>query len=365
VTGLVLALAASVFTAAASVAQRYAAAPAPGETSFSWRLVLFLIRRPIWFLGILCMILGFVFQVAALREADLSLVQPVIATELILVFAFLAVRNRARVHRRDWAAAAAMAVGLGGFLALADPSGGTDLAPHHLWIEAGLVIFGAAAIVCGLAMVPLGRGRRPSSSRRAALLAVSAGILWGLVAAVVKELSGHLSGGLYGVFTNWSPYALLIVGAAAFFLTSNAFQAGSLAASQPGLTIVDPLVASCLGAVLFGERIRHQPWEVAGEALALAVMVIGVVLLTRSPLVAGEASDGLENAAPRRAAAAVGLDEPRPAVTAPPPDHADQTDPSGPGLSRSGSPSGFGSGSPSGASGPGRPVRTGPAPPGR
>jgi drug/metabolite transporter (DMT)-like permease len=342
VTGLVLALAASVFTAAASVAQRYAAAPAPGETSFSWRLVLFLIRRPIWFLGILCMILGFVFQVAALREADLSLVQPVIATELILVFAFLAVRNRARVHRRDWAAAAAMAVGLGGFLALADPSGGTDLAPHHLWIEAGLVIFGAAAIVCGLAMVPLGRGRRPSSSRRAALLAVSAGILWGLVAAVVKELSGHLSGGLYGVFTNWSPYALLIVGAAAFFLTSNAFQAGSLAASQPGLTIVDPLVASCLGAVLFGERIRHQPWEVAGEA-----------------------SDGLENAAPRRAAAAVGLDEPRPAVTAPPPDHADQTDPSGPGLSRSGSPSGFGSGSPSGASGPGRPVRTGPAPPGR
>ncbi len=341
-TGLVLALAASVFTAAASVAQRYAAAPAPGETSFSWRLVLFLIRRPIWFLGILCMILGFVFQVAALREADLSLVQPVIATELILVFAFLAVRNRARVHRRDWAAAAAMAVGLGGFLALADPSGGTDLAPHHLWIEAGLVIFGAAAIVCGLAMVPLGRGRRPSSSRRAALLAVSAGILWGLVAAVVKELSGHLSGGLYGVFTNWSPYALLIVGAAAFFLTSNAFQAGSLAASQPGLTIVDPLVASCLGAVLFGERIRHQPWEVAGEA-----------------------SDGLENAAPRRAAAAVGLDEPRPAVTAPPPDHADQTDPSGPGLSRSGSPSGFGSGSPSGASGPGRPVRTGPAPPGR
>jgi hypothetical protein len=112
--------------------------------------------------------------------------------------------------------------------------------------------------------------------------------MFGFVAAVVKELSTHLSQGLPGVFGNWSPYALLLSGAVAMYLASNAFQAGSLAASQPGLTIVDPLVASALGVVLFGERIDVHPWAVAGEVAAVAVIVTSVVALARSPLVRQE-----------------------------------------------------------------------------
>src|SRR5271166_3681300 len=48
---ILLALVASLFTATSSVAQRVAAAPAPGEMSLSFRLILFLMRRPVWFLG--------------------------------------------------------------------------------------------------------------------------------------------------------------------------------------------------------------------------------------------------------------------------------------------------------------------------
>ena len=76
------------------------------------------------------------------------------------------------------------------------------------------------------------------------------------------------------------------------FLASNAFQAGSLAASQPGLTIVDPLVASVLGAALFGERLDVQPWAVTGELVALITLVASVILLSRSPLVMGEKAPG-------------------------------------------------------------------------
>jgi drug/metabolite transporter (DMT)-like permease len=81
---------------------------------------------------------------------------------------------------------------------------------------------------------------------------------------------------------------LLLSGAGAMFLASNAFQAGSLAASQPGLTIVDPLVASMLGVVLFGERLNHAPLAFIGEILAVALLVISVVVLSRSPLVHDE-----------------------------------------------------------------------------
>jgi drug/metabolite transporter (DMT)-like permease len=122
---IVLALIASGFTATASVAQRRAAALAPEKMSFSWRLVGYLLKRPAWFVGIASMILGFVFQVEALRLGSLSLVQPLIATELVIVFGVIAVHDPHRVHGRDWLSALGMVVGLGAFLALARPSGGT------------------------------------------------------------------------------------------------------------------------------------------------------------------------------------------------------------------------------------------------
>ncbi|HVX20805.1 MAG TPA: DMT family transporter [Acidimicrobiales bacterium] len=292
---ILLALVASVFTATSSVAQRVAAAPAPGELSFSWRLVRYLLRRPVWFLGILCMIAGFLFQLAALHFGDLSLVQPIIATELLFVFTYLALRNHKLVHARDWLAAAGMALGLGGFLLLADPSGGsTTEATAWMWILAAACTFGAAGLVAALSVVPLRSGRGPSPARKAALLSVSAGIAWGFVAAVIKELSSHVDQGLYAVLSNWSPYVLVLSGAAAMFLVSNAFQAGPLAASQPGLTIVDPLVASLLGVTLFGEHIRYSPLHLAGEVVAVVVLVASVVLLSRSPLIKeGQAADAL------------------------------------------------------------------------
>jgi len=283
---ILLALVASVFTATSSVAQRVAAAPAPGDVSFSWRLITFLIRRPIWFLGILCMIGGFLFQLAALHFGDLSLVQPVIATELLFVFVYLALRNHRLVHGRDWLAALGMAVGLGGFLFLADPSGGsTANATAWMWILAGASTFGAAGVVAAVAMLPTWRGHPATPARKAALLSISAGIAWGFVAAVIKELSSHVDQGLYAVLSNWSPYVLILSGAVAMFLVSNAFQAGPLAASQPGLTIVDPLVASLLGVTLFGEHIRYSPAHLAGEVVAVIILVASVVLLSRSPLI--------------------------------------------------------------------------------
>ena len=290
---VLLALAASVFTATASVAQRIAAAPAPGELTLSWRLILFLIRRPVWFLGILCMIAGFLFQLAALHFGELSLVQPVIATELLFVFAYLAFRNRRGVRLGDWAAAVGMAGGLGAFLFLADPSGGsTANATAWMWILAASSTFAAVGIFVALAMLPIHRGEMASGTRKAVLFSIAAGIAWGFVAAVIKELSVHIQQGAYAVFTNWSPYVLLLAGAAAMFLVTNAFQAGPLAASQPGLTIVDPLVASLLGVTLFNEHINHGTLHLTGEAVAASVLLASVVVLSRSPIIQTDEAAG-------------------------------------------------------------------------
>jgi drug/metabolite transporter (DMT)-like permease len=284
---ILLALAASLCTATSSVCQRLGAKDDIGTGAFDLRLIVRLARQPIWLLGVASMILGFVFQVSALRFGDLALVQPILATELLFVFAYMTLIGSRRVKRRDWLAAAAMAVGLGVFLFAASPSGGRLHAAAFTWWLAGLASLGAVVLLLALAF-GWGRLRGASRSRQAAVLGIATGIAWGFVAAVIKELSSHLGGGVDGIFGNWSVYVLVGAGAASMLLASHALRAGPLAASQPGFTIVDPLSASLLGLFLFGEHLRVATGDLALEALALAVLLAGVSILSHSQLVVGD-----------------------------------------------------------------------------
>ena len=306
------------------------AVPAQGRqenqtAGFDARLLVRLARQPAWLLGIAAMIGGFIFQITALRFGDLALVQPILAAELLFVFGYLAIAGTRRVTGRDLLAAAAMSAGIGVFLRLAAPSGGRLHAPGSSWLLAGLVT--AGVVVAALA-VASGLGRRPGASRgrRAAMLGAATGISWGFMAAVIKELSAHLGGGPGAVFSAWSLYVLIAAGAVTMLLASHALAAGPLAASQPGFTILDPLAASLLGVFLFGEHIRTDAAALAGEALALAVVIAGAAALSRSSLIAGE------NAPPsRQHQAALSSAASAPPATRPP---ADPADPPAPGSGR-------------------------------
>jgi drug/metabolite transporter (DMT)-like permease len=291
---VLLAIAASFCTATASLAQRQGAKSVQTTDGFDAGLLLRLVRRPVWLLGIVAMIGGFVFQLTALRYGPLALVQPILAVELLLVFGFLALagRRRVRIKPRDWVGAAAMSAGVAVFLRLASPSGGRLHAAGSSWLLAGLVTLGVVLALAALAAAS-GRGNRPGAapSRRAGLLGAATGVSWGFVAAVIKELSSHLGQGLGAIFSTWSLYALLVVGAAAMLLATHALAAGPLAASQPGFTILDPLAASLLGVFLFGEHIQTGPWDLVGEALALGLVAAGAAILSHSCFILGELGD--------------------------------------------------------------------------
>jgi drug/metabolite transporter (DMT)-like permease len=288
---ILLAIAASLCTATSSVCQRLGAS-SNETTGFDVWLVFRLARRPVWLLGVASMILGFAFQLSALRYGELALVQPILALELLFVFGYLAVigSRRVKVKRRDWLAAAAMSAGIGLFLFLASPSGGRLHAPGSSWWLAGLVTFGVVLVALAVALGP-GNGPGATRARRAAVLGAVTGISWGFVAAVIKELSSHLGDGLGAIFSSWSLYVLIVVGAAAMLLASHALAAGPLAASQPGFTVLDPLAASLLGVFLFGEHIRTGIFDLAGEALALAVVIAGATALSHSCLILGADGD--------------------------------------------------------------------------
>jgi hypothetical protein len=318
---ILLALAASFCTATSSVCQRLGAAGFQADGFDLW-LLFRLARRPIWLAGIASMILGFAFQVTALRFGALALVQPILALELLFVFGYMGVLgSRRMVRARDWLAASAMSAGLGLFLLAASPSGGRLHAPAALWWLASLATAGVVLLGLG---VSFRLGRRTGTSgtpsgtslagtsgtisgtslagtsgaRRAALLGVTTGVAWGFVAAVIKEFSSHLGAGAGAIFTNWSVYVLIGAGAASLLLASHALAAGPLAASQPGFTILDPLAASLLGIFLFSERIQTGTLHLAVEASGLALLVTGVSVLSHSHLIRGESASRVALGAP-------------------------------------------------------------------
>jgi EamA domain-containing membrane protein RarD len=72
-------------------------------------------------------------------------------------------------------------------------------------------------------------------------------------------------------------------------LASHAMTAGPLAASQPGFTLLDPIVAILLGVLLFGERLQASPAALTAEVLGILVLAAGVSALSRSGLITSHA----------------------------------------------------------------------------
>lgn len=326
---VLLSVAASFCTATSSVCQRLAARRVAVAGFDAW-LVFRLARHPVWLLGFASMIAGFALQVAALRYGPLALVQPILAAELLFVFGYLAAatarQHARRVRLREWLAALGMSAGISVFLRAAAPSGGQPHAPAPLWWLAGLSTGGCVLVLLAFAagLSRAGRGaaagpRSPRSPRsqdsprspdfpgvpdaaerravhRAAILGVATGTSWGFVAAVIKELSSHIGAGIGAVFGNWAVYVLLATGTAAMLLASHALAAGPLAASQPGFTVADPLIASLLGLFLFGESMQTGAGALAAQLAGLAMLVAGVAALSHSRLLTGAGHPGTAGA---------------------------------------------------------------------
>ncbi|MEU8479406.1 DMT family transporter [Streptomyces hygroscopicus] len=279
-----LAVLAAVANALASALQRKAAREEPEEENLRLRLVWHLLHRPVWFCGVASLIVAFLLQAVALGNGQLSVVQPLLALELPTALIIAGFLFGSRLGRREWGASAVMAMGLAGLLLALGPSGGST--SSVAWWE--------WAIGCGANMVLIAAGvlcgRRASGARRAAVLGTTTGCAFGLTAALMKGMMSSFSHGLLSVFTSWQLWAMIIVGAGAMFLLQSAMHAGRLLATQPGLTMADPVVAILWGVLIFHETVRGGLFILLA-VLAAAAVAAAVMVLSRSPLLSGEGGE--------------------------------------------------------------------------
>lgn len=248
-------------------------------------LVLRLVKRPLWLVGNALDGFGYLFQFLALRRGSLSLVEPLLVASLVFAVPVAAWLDHRRISVVDLTSTAAIAAGLGLFLAVARPGVGHPHASGAAWVALTAIIVGC----CG-ALTLAARG--PSRRRAAVLLAAGSGTAFGYVAAVTERTGHLLDGGVLHTLTSWAPYALVVGGVAALMLTQSAFHAGVLRWSLPTLTVSQPLVAVAIGLGFFGEQIRSGGLASTLEVLGLVVVTIGVYVLARSPALSPEKSEG-------------------------------------------------------------------------
>ena len=248
-------------------------APAAGKGPV--RLLAHLARQRVWLAGIALATSAYGLQALALAFGPLALVAPVTATDLLFALPLAARWSGRPMRRRDWAGCVLTGCGIAVFLAASPPSAGRSDAPAADWVLA----FAVVTLVAAGAVTAAARSR---GRARAGLLALAAGTVFGLAAAVTLNLTRLLGregpGRVLGHWQSWALAGLLITG---MLLTASMQQAGPLSASLPVVDTVEPVSAVLIGTLVFGEQLAGSAAGLALQFAGAGVAVAGIIVLGR------------------------------------------------------------------------------------
>jgi drug/metabolite transporter (DMT)-like permease len=290
---VLLALLAAVFLAIGIVVRQRATIDVPPEHGVSTVMLLTLLRRRLWWAGTAAAVAGYVFQALALANGSLLLVQPILVSALLFALPLSARLAHRRVTGGEWAWALLLSVALAVFVMLAKTRPGDYEASVPTTAVVALICTAAVAACVIVAIRTIGW-------RRAVLLAVAVGVLFGVV-AVLTKLVMHLLvyDGVRTVLTTPVLYLLALLGIVATLLQQSAFHAGSLQTSVPTMLVLEPVIAVLLGAVVLGENLTVDGVKALAITIAVVAMAAATIALGRDE---GAYEEELEAEMARRSA---------------------------------------------------------------
>ncbi|MFF2653490.1 DMT family transporter [Streptomyces sp. NPDC058045] len=274
---LVLAVCAACCLGFGYVLQQNAAQRAPLRDFLSWRLLLDLMRMPVWLGGIGLMVCGMALGAVALGRGEVSLVEPLLATNLLFALALSRRQTRQPLGRQGWLGLALLAGGVTAFIVAGQPQAGHATSdPWRHWVIMG------AMVGCALSLAAF--AKRSPFAAGPALLAVAGGLLYGVQDALTRISGERVTEGGWGLlFSGYQPYAMVTLGIISLILVQSAFETASLRMSLPALTAAQPLAGIACGVGFLGDRLRTDAGALAWEASGLAAIVVGIVLLGMHP----------------------------------------------------------------------------------
>jgi drug/metabolite transporter (DMT)-like permease len=234
--------------------------------------------RSKWFsIGIAVAIVAWVFHVAALALAPLSIVQAVISGGLVFLTVIAERYFGCKVGLRQWAGVGLTALGLV-LLAVTLPAGDGS---HSSYSMAAMIAFESALLVVGTLLVL--SPRFGGHEHHGVMLGAAAGILFGVSDVAIKALTGPV--GEHGVAGLLSPWLVtcLIASVIAFYASARGLQKGE---AVPVITLTSAaanVTAISGGILVFGDPMPGDPLGIVIQSFAF-VLVIAAAALTPAPV---------------------------------------------------------------------------------
>ena len=270
--GFVTAAVASVALNAGVVLQALDARKAPAEEALRVALLVSLVRRRRWIAGSLLIVFGFGLQVLALAWAPFVVVQPMLASGLLLVL-YLGVRILGETVGVNEIAGALGITGGIALLAWGTPAG-TETVDNQSVV---IVVVVALSVVALVPFVLRGRGRLDS----AIFVVVASGLAFGACNIVAKLLSISLAE------SHWLPVLIWLVAVQATYIIGLISQMTALQRRPATLVVPLALGVQTFLPVLLEPLYFHERWgtsAVDGVPLiaGLLLVLIGSVALART-----------------------------------------------------------------------------------
>jgi drug/metabolite transporter (DMT)-like permease len=277
--GIAAAVTASLLYNTSIALQALEAREVPGEHGLRPSLLGRLLRNRRWLGATALGLLGWPFEIAALLLAPLTVVQPCIASGLVLLLWLGATRLGERPGRREYLAVAAIVGGIAG-VAWAAPERSTD--------HAGVGAIALALLLVALPLVAPYVLRRPLAGNlhRLGLLAtLSAGFGYAWTAIASKLLTDELAAGTLVVAALWLATAAASEGLA-LLSEMSALQRRPATHVAPIMFAVQVLVPVLLAPLIFDESWSGTPLGGGALLAFIALALAGTVLLAGSKAVA-------------------------------------------------------------------------------
>jgi drug/metabolite transporter (DMT)-like permease len=272
--GIICAIGASALYNTSIALQALEARDVGSEHALRVSLIGRLIKNPRWLLATFIGLLGWPLEIAALLMAPLTVVQPCLASGLVLLLWLGVTRLGERPGQREYGAVAAIVIGVAGI---------AWAAPERTTSNAGT---GPIAIALALVAIPIVapyvlRGRA-SAAGTLAVVAAGFGYAWTAIAS--KLLTDQLSTGSIFVAAIWLATA---AGSEGLALLSEMSALGRRPATRvaPVMFAVQVVVPVILAPLIFEESWSDTPGGGIGLVAAILMILAGVVALAGSKAV--------------------------------------------------------------------------------
>ncbi len=280
--GILLALACALTTNVGFLFKHRGACAAPAvDVRCPLRTARALFSSRLFAIGMLIASGAWIFHVAAMAVAPLSVVQAVLAGGVVLLAVMAERMFGLRISRRQWIGISLTAVGL---VALGFSLPAVH-GPHSRFSVPGMIAFEAGLLVAGSLLI---MGPRIGAPREhhGFMLGAAAGILFGVSDIAIKAISGMVgSHGAEGLLSPWLLVAI-VASVAAFYASAKGLQDGE-AVPVIAVTGTAANVSGIVGGIIvFGDPLSGHPLALLVECLAFALVLVAA-WLTPAPVRAG------------------------------------------------------------------------------